>query len=376
MLFTIEDDVVAHLHDITVDKLKPFEWIAHSIEARRIALFASRKTLYALANVSGVGDNVQNVYWMLYERFSQLKSSFDSVSFAISIRWSNDEEMASQEDTTKTIIRIGLKDINPGLFLNPQIIGENLSDIYFLESMGKWYSNVYHQQDIEFKNERTPGGGGTTYTVLKEKIENSHAPILCVVDSDKWHPTSSCGKTSKKTMEVWDDLQPKYPLRTSYCCVYPLNELREIENLIPPDIIVSISDNPGNDCNEFLRLIRGILNNKDFELLRYYDYKKGIKETKVNAQLGKNNYFDKMMLYHDPDEMQAYNQRLNKLEETKKLAFPKAVGGLLKESAKVIETMITKQKLQIPDYLLPHWEIIGQWVYSFSIVSPFEYRRA
>ena len=118
------------------------------------------------------------------------------------------------------------------------------------------------------------GGGNTIAKVYKMEIDRGQHFCLSILDSDKKFPTASYGDTCKALRSEDKD---KYlgdagcdGQHAFNCSYYVMDELRELENLIPMDVLKTMSN---------------VKNNKLLQMnfdMSYHDMKEGLLAAKIN----------------------------------------------------------------------------------------------
>ncbi len=128
--------------------------------------------------------------------------------------------------------------INPSLmkdfesFLETRFVTENLLDAKFFKYLAHFYLRQKLLKGINICFDAIPGGGSTTCDIVRREIVEAKRFCLVVVDSDKKYPDQpEYGDTAKKIKKV----EELYPSKT--CRVYIMEEVMEIENLIPERIV-------------------------------------------------------------------------------------------------------------------------------------------
>lgn len=144
-------------------------------------------------------------------------------------------------------------------YLETRMITENLLDSLFFRFVAKYYCRSIHLDGIRFNFDPIPGGGSTTYEAVRSELNNKRRFILVIVDSDKKYPTQIIekGSTADKILEV------KNSFPSCLCEIYIMQNVMEVENLIPKKIV---SENAANKSD--INML-----DKDFS---YYDMKCGL----------------------------------------------------------------------------------------------------
>lgn len=119
------------------------------------------------------------------------------------------------------------------------VITENILDSIFFKYLVKFFlrENAIRYCNICFYP--VMGGGDTTADVLKHEIEDRRFLCLVITDSDRKYPDSEYGQTALKIKEVMDRYNP------FHCDMYIMNQVMEVENLIPFGVVKKAASNSG-----------------------------------------------------------------------------------------------------------------------------------
>lgn len=126
--------------------------------------------------------------------------------------------------------------------------------------------------DMKFINyELVPGSGGQSFNIF-DRRRRLKRPVLCVVDSDKKHPSGGRGTTSGAF--------PSEKEKIEYWSKYIVLECHEIENLVPLELYKEIVfDRRSNLCIDILYKLRDRGNDS---YRKYMDFKQGVSCDKAN----------------------------------------------------------------------------------------------
>lgn len=149
------------------------------------------------------------------------------------------------------------------------LLTENLCDASFFEYLTEYYKreNRKKLKRIAFKYFPLQGGGDTICKVMEKEIELKEHFCLAIVDSDKKYIDCGYGETCKKLKRVME----RKPFN---CFMYNMENVREIENLIPYKVIESCADYKSNP----------IVNNGITFDMSYFDMKDGLKVKDINNE--------------------------------------------------------------------------------------------
>ena len=183
------------------------------------------------------------------------------------------------------------------------------------------------------------GGGNTIARVYKMEIDRGQHFCLSVLDSDKKFPSASYGDTCKALRSEDKDKylgdagsDGKHAFNCSY---YVMDELRELENLIPIDV---------------LKTVNNVKNSKLLQMnfdMSYHDMKEGLLAAKINTGAYQT-YLDSVFafdaaLVSDIDFYAQYRQQCCRCKEEyeKDCGRIKLVDGL---GSKIMDQVLTFAK--------------------------------
>lgn len=183
------------------------------------------------------------------------------------------------------------------------------------------------------------GGGNTIAKVYKMEIDRGQHFCLSILDSDKKFPTASYGDTCKalrcedKDKYLGDaGFDGQYAFNCSY---YVMNELRELENLIPIDVFKTMNNVKNSNLLQM-----------SFDM-SYHDMKEGLLAAKINTGAYQS-YLDSVFsfdasLVADIDFYAQYRQQCCSCKEEyeKDCGRTKLVEGL---GSKIMDQVLTTAK--------------------------------
>lgn len=142
-------------------------------------------------------------------------------------------------------------------FSESRVLTEHINDSMFFKYLVRFYLKDAGIGKWRIYFEPSMGAGSTTADVLSNIIKEEKYFCLAIADSDKKYPTSDYGETASKIKDIMEAYNP------FNCDYYIMDDVTEIENLIPIKILNLIVPNRG---------FRSILD-LDFS---FYDMKKGL----------------------------------------------------------------------------------------------------
>ena len=153
-----------------------------------------------------------------------------------------------------------------------KIIGEHLTDVGAFCAAGKHYAVINNfNPRMQTSVAELTGGSGNAPLVLKKRISDGFAPVLCVIDSDKYSPLSGGSASISKCQEIVDKNKGIFRF-------HPLIE-RELENIVPLDFLRQgvLRLNLSKDRDSILNRVDILtsVNNESSDIYRYVDVKFG-----------------------------------------------------------------------------------------------------
>ena len=120
-----------------------------------------------------------------------------------------------------------------------RVITENIIDSTFLKYVIKFFLRECAIRNCKFCFVPLMGGGDTTADVVKHEVEERQFFCLAISDSDRKCPYARYGQTATKIQDVINSYHP------FNCDLYVMDQVMEIENLIPIEIVKKYASNKG-----------------------------------------------------------------------------------------------------------------------------------
>lgn len=149
---------------------------------------------------------------------------------------------------------------NPDFLQTSELICENNNDFEIYSQFAKIYIRRSLPDCNLLVNSR-PGGGNTTAQILAISMRDPNPFGLCIVDSDREIVLGKIGSTAEHCLNEY---------REGWRVKLRVLEARELENIIPRDVIVSVLDNVGVDSS-----LARVLNDVHDDLALYGCLKSG-----------------------------------------------------------------------------------------------------
>lgn len=281
---------------------------------------------------------------------------------------SADDVFSDIIDGDKNVIKINLRNINRfEAFEETHLITENLLDAEFYKYLCFYFQRKNILADCNVVYFSVDGGGSTIGEVYQYEINLQNHFCLAIVDGDKIYPRDVIkpSSTAGKLKKIHTDNCDKQPF---YCSHYILEDVSEIENLIPFKLLESY----------FIK--KGFWDFKK-EFLPFYDLKYGLTYMKLfdeNATRYWKHFFDdKIFKFRDSAKSCYGNQK--KYCETIRGCEPIKPGLGEKLLKNILGTKSNQDVLNrisegdLCEEQKKVWEELGQLIFSWTCaVKPKE----
>ncbi len=253
----------------------------------------------------------------------------------------------------RTAIRVGYN-----FFIDPDKAGavslltENGQDFRFYNKMAEFYSEHISELNLKVKFKERLGAGSHSKPEF-DRITSENEILLCLVDSDKKHPKSAEGSTSRK-FTINDR-------KVTGLSLAKVLDVREIESLIPTAIIEKIIIPSISGKIDTLDEIKK--HNENKPLFRsYFDHKEGLTlKSAIELDTKHGGFWVDILSINDRFSSK---KCLNSGSCDDCKMCPKIDGfgdSLLRNSVIELEKFnLRKLRLNLDEYLKPHWTEIGE----------------
>lgn len=196
----------------------------------------------------------------IYNRAPEYKKLIEKIDYKVVIFLNKpQDQLISRVGNTWNVSLLFLA--NSGI-LETLVMGENDLDAKLLLEFARQYAQKNPISGTVIKARKKGGGGSNTPSELVSYLDSEYSPCLCVTDSDKFHPGYSQSLTSRACKEAVSTRQR--------ICEYIEFEEREIENLIPIEVLDKVVD-----IKDFSERLEAIPNWND-DQWKYLDLKSGV----------------------------------------------------------------------------------------------------
>lgn len=314
------------------------------------------------------GDDEFEMYFRDLVNNYSIKTIPPEITYYIEVVKDNPIE---REENECVVAQKSLNDFyNSSSLLCCHLICEDENDCEFYEFITKWYIKE-NQLNHTIKVNNIGGGGARTICKVRKYLD-AGLVCMCIVDSDKKYPEMPVNKFSAKCEKINNNF-------CGYKCIV-LN-VNEIENLLPLNYINEIIakekkyrwENSQIQKKHFDYLCSS---DKKNEILKYFDYKNGIKK---NSCLLTDKYykkFAKLCWEQNPD----INKDCNFEEYIKTIPEKGSIYNKLSESIfpdvlDYIKRKKSQNSLKNPDLLIfqkEEWNKIAKTLLNWSCASRLE----
>lgn len=238
---------------------------------------ASRDTLKAIGAKFNLPDEFNAILNKIYSEQTFICNALKRMRVRINIT-SPTGLLGLMHKNDITSLNVTLHDFNHReLDKQANFIAENMYDIDIYTAFIKSYLKNKEIKNVSLQFKKIIGGGSTTNLVITEQKKNHNGFNLCILDSDKFSPTSSFGDTylNACTASSMADNLVLIPTKS-----------RELENIIPLSTLDTLFTTKSNK-NKLIKYKQLIgLNLCGEPVLNYLDFKKGVRKLSCKKALG------------------------------------------------------------------------------------------
>lgn len=269
MLFILDNSLLDNFEE----NPDTHEAIHRSFESMRLGfhlVFGEDELLSGIINSENYSQSDRSIATKLLLHRSQMKSI---LMLRYYVRISNSTEVK------KNILPDGRIELNvpPKFYVNSLLnqksifLPENISDIDLLIKISR---AVLYEKKLNINLSYFPvnGGGSTTFEVYNIYQRENNVLCLAYVDSDKEFPEDHIHETARRIVRQNRDNVDEDSERI--LCELMINKAREIENILPSNILNNLCENDTNRI-DFANFLQGLEDKKKDSKL-YLDIKNGI----------------------------------------------------------------------------------------------------
>lgn len=209
-------------------------------------------------------------------------------------------------------------------------------------------------------------GNGADIAAHWNTLRDNNKPFLCIVDSDKRFPDSGLGQTA---------LSVKRGQGNEHLYESVVMGVQEIENLVPFNLIIEILTQKGA-CTAQAIATHDLLNDvvvESPEVLKYFDYKKGIIVKKCLDQRYKDFWVEKLNLSIDMECEQCLNSNFSSRDGQACNGCTLVSGISENLNVHAAQTLNKMTPHKIAERMLPHeldeWTRLGKLIFNWGIAS-------
>lgn len=273
MYIEISREVVTFAEHNNRYAIEMLEKLALAVKYNKHIVFTGLRLLDRILQIDSLDALTKNQYSKIRNRYSTIGALIHKLDFRAVVLMGGENRR-----TRKRILIDSTKADKFEVYEESHLLTENLQDGKFFEYLVKKYAK---NQGITLSG--TPicympqmGGGSTIAMVYKMEIERCQHFCLSILDSDKRYPSCGKGETFSSLRRVdkdkylgdCDGNDGQYAFNCSY---YVMDELRELENLIPIEVLKTMDNVRSNPLLQMT-----------FDM-SYHDMKDGLLAKKVNV---------------------------------------------------------------------------------------------
>lgn len=269
MYIEISREVVTFAEHNNRYAIEMLEKLALAVKYNKHIVFTGLRLLDRILKIDSLDALTKNQYSKIRNRYSTIGALIHKLDFRAVVL------MSGENCRTKRRILINsAKAEKLEVYEECHLLTENLQDGEFFDYLVKEYTKKLGTSS-SFCYMPQMGGGSTIAKVYKMEIERGQHFCLSILDSDKRYPKCGKGDTYSLLKKVDKDkyLGDKDGSDGQYafnCSYYVMDELRELENLIPHEVLKTMSDIKDTPLMQM-----------SFDM-SYHDMKDGLLARKVN----------------------------------------------------------------------------------------------
>lgn len=252
MLIEIGEDIVEKALKNDTVAMEVLEQLATACRNGKHIVFTPIRTLNDICSISKLNRTTVSVYKKLKGKISELRAIRDAVEFSAFISYEN------PHNPKQLWVHPSLHN-KMELYEETHLLAENLLDIDFFKHVSNYYQRKCKLTKCPICFFPLHGGGKTIKNVYEKEIKLGQHFCLTIIDSDKKYKGDKNGKTSEELKRIHNEKQP------FNCFYYTMNDVCEIENLIPVNVIQAYGNNSRKQIFQL---------NPELEI-SYFDMKKG-----------------------------------------------------------------------------------------------------
>lgn len=326
-------------------------------------LLSNVKFLNNVASFSALGNLTCNTAKNLASKTIEYNQLKDRLSYYCKVDLTKENMDATQDNENDNFFVVGYNYFNDTAQIQiTKLLCEDINDskLYNLISNHYKISNGFRGIDIKFE---ICNGGGANTKYNFDMIKKSNKLCLCLLDSDKKHPSSGLGSTASK-FNISDD---------SAICKHYVIEPHEVESLIPMGVINhGLAEKKIENLYSYaFEQASAVTNYKPVTKL-YFDHKEGL-TISAAVQIDdkyKDNFWIDALKNAKNLKRKGCLAKLRCDCTPPCIAIPGFGNGLLDAGASIIERMShIKLNEMLPPELSSQWDLIGSKLTSWGCSS-------
>jgi hypothetical protein len=233
MVLRITDDFISSIntHNVRDETINAINVLAKSRQEGKHLIVSSRENIEFLLDSGFLNRNSESVFLRVLSNITQYGSITKHLSHIVHILPYSYEY--SYNEGTPNIIHIPIEHFSDTSSVQSTLLlTEDLEDASIYTIIARYYMTKRGIK-LQLSSELSHGGGNNTSDQYEYYQSNFDRFVLCIVDSDKNHPTDSLGDTASCILRIDDDDVP--------FCYFHVLDAHEVENLLPPYFIKEVS---------------------------------------------------------------------------------------------------------------------------------------
>ncbi len=267
MLFYITEEIANEAEKNNPRVVDVLDFIARSHLYGRHIIFASRNILERLSKLPFFNDKrTTEVFKFILSRYSTFGSIKKVISLHVELILEDKFKVKKSNEGKYLVIYFPITSKALERLMNgTELLGENIEELFIYKFMGEYYMQTRNLQ-INISYKEMHGGGDTIGKVWENEAKQDNL-CLAFLDSDMKYPQGSIGDTLKKVIKIHNE-EKYYTAHFIFS-----NKYREIENMIPLDILYQVSKISSDWLQGFNDIEMIVKGGKD---VQYYDMKNGV----------------------------------------------------------------------------------------------------
>lgn len=232
MLFVL-DATITNIDTNCLTQIRGIENLLGAFQSRNHVVFGEMKVLRALIEKISpfVSASSRVMLTSIINGAVEAKDVLDKIEYRVNVFLDDEKPRIFKNGNTW---HVSLKNLGESGLLQSAIIGENELDSELFVLLAEFYRRSQRIRLFGTKARLKGGGGSGLPQAMEAYLDSETSPCLSISDSDKYHPKCELSLTVKRCKKIATE--------RNAIVEYMWLEEREIENLIPREILAQIVD--------------------------------------------------------------------------------------------------------------------------------------